>query len=186
MEQVVSELKSFCQKTILQLKEDLKSIRTGRASPALIEGLIVEAYGGSTKLKLMELSTITTEGPGTLVVIPFDPSTLSDIEKAILKSNLGVSPQVQGTRIMVKIPALSQEQREKMFKIIGQMVEERKGMIRNERDNSRRKIKQMTEDKTITEDQKYRSEKDIDTVTHQYTDEIQTIKDNKETEIMQI
>ncbi|MCS6956487.1 MAG: ribosome-recycling factor, partial [Patescibacteria group bacterium] len=106
----VQEFKQKSQKIIDSLKEDLKSIRTGKANPSLVENLIIETYSGTTKLKLMELSTITTEGPTTLIVIPFDPSTIQDIEKAILKSPLGLSPSVQGTKIILKIPPLSTEQ----------------------------------------------------------------------------
>ena len=109
------DLQDFKQQlslTATALTEDLKTIRTGRANPIIVEQLVVDAYGGSTKLKLMELATITTEGPAALVIVPFDPSTVPDIEKAILKSPLGLSPQVQGTRIIIRIPPLSEEQRE--------------------------------------------------------------------------
>lgn len=174
------------QQAAASLKEDLKAFRTGRANPSLIEQLPVDAYGGSTKLKLMELSTITTEGPAALVIMPFDPSTTTDIEKAILKSPLGLSPQVQGQKITIRIPPLSEEQREKYIKLVGQKVEDKKGVVRNMRDDVRKKIKVMFDAKQLTEDDKYRLEKEIDTLTQKMNGELATIRESKETEIRQV
>lgn len=186
MNPVLSEFQQIVVKMILHLREDLKSIRTGRASPSLVENLIVETYGGQTKLKLLELAHLTTEGPAQIVVTPFDPSTTSDIEKSILKSPIGFSPQVQGVRIIIKIPPLSEEQRQKLGKIVAQKIEEKKMAIRNVRDDARRKIKISFEKKEITEDEKFRQEKEIDTETQKYMDEIMSIKDLKEKEIMEV
>lgn len=180
------DFKNQSQKTVSQLKEDLKTIRTGRANPSILEGLIVETYGGQTKLKLLELSSITVDDSSTLVITPYDPSTSQDIEKAILKSPLGLSPQVQGTKIIVRIPPLSEEQRIKLIKIISQKVEERKNTIRNYRDEARRKIKNTFEAKNIGEDQKYRFEKEIDTLAQEVMESIQTIKESKEKEMMEV
>ena len=186
MDPSISNFKSFTQRVISELKENLKSIRTGRANPAIVENIIAEVYGGSTKLKIMELATITTEGPSTIVVAPFDPSTTADIERAILKSPLGITPQSQGTRLLLRVPPMSQEQREKVSKVIGVMIEEKKVMIRNERDESRKRIKSQLEKKELTEDDKYRMEKDIDTITQDAMGEIETIKESKQKEIMEV
>ncbi len=181
-----TQLKLNVQKVINSLREDLKSIRTGRATPSLVENLIVEAYGGSTKLRLMELATITTEGASALSIAPFDPSTVQDIEKSILKSPLGLSPAVQGSRIIIKIPPLSTEQREKFIKTAGEKIEDKKNQIRNLRDETRKSVKNSFEKKETTEDEKYRLEKEIDTITQTFFQEIETIKDKKETEIREI
>ncbi|MBI4004577.1 ribosome recycling factor, partial [Candidatus Roizmanbacteria bacterium] len=93
--------KSQIDRSLAALKEELKSIRTGRANPSVLENIVVETYGGQTKLRLMELSSIMTDDPVTLTVSPYDPSTLTDIERAILKSPLGLNPQLQGNRIVV-------------------------------------------------------------------------------------
>lgn len=186
MDGILSEFKSNVEKTVSQLKEDVKTIRTGRATPALVEGLIVETYGGQTKLKLMELSSITTEGPTAIVIIPFDMTTLQDIEKAILKSTLGLSPQTQGNRIVVKIPSLSQEQREKMIKFVGQKVEEKRQIIRNHRDEARKKLRNLLDSKEINEDVKFRAEKEIDVFAQKSMEEIQVIKESKEREIQEV
>ncbi|GAB4219610.1 MAG: ribosome recycling factor [Candidatus Microgenomates bacterium] len=183
---IVNQFKLDSQKIIDSLKEDLKSIRTGRANPSLVENLIVETYGGSTKLRLMELSTITTEGPTALVIVPFDPSTISDIEKAILKSPLGLSPSIQGTKIILKIPPLSTEQREKYIKLVSEKIEEKRNHIRNLRDNARKFIKNLFENKEVTEDEKFRLEKEIDKINSQLMEEIQLTKDKKEAEIREV
>ena len=183
---LTSDFKNSSQKVIESLKEDLKSIRTGHASPSLVENLVVEAYGGSTKLRLLELATITTEGPAALSITPFDPSTIQEIERSILKSPLGISPIVQGSRIIIKIPPLSSEQREKFIKIIGEKVEEKKVHIRNNRDSVRRVLKGMFEKKEITEDDIFRLEKEIDLITQKFMEEIQVIRDKKEKEIREV
>ena len=174
------------QKTIDQLQEDLRSMRSGRASPGLVEGLQVKTYGGETTLKLMELATITTDGPSALVINPFDPSTVVDIEKALLTSALGFSPQTQGQTITVRIPPLSQEQREKILKVIGQKIEERKVQIRNHRDDARKKLRSLLDAKEITEDDKFRGEKDIDAKSQKFMEYIQELKEKKEQEILEV
>lgn len=183
---LLTEFKQQSTKVIENLKEDLKSIRTGRASPSLVENMLVDAYGGQSKLRLLELATITTDGSSALSIIPFDPSVLSDIEKSILKSPLGISPIVQGNKIMLKIPALSEEQREKFIKFVGQKVEERKGIIRNLRDHARKSIKGAFEKKEITEDDKFRQEKEIDLASQKFMEEIELHKKHKEEEIREV
>ncbi len=183
---IISQFKLDSQKVIEALKEDLKTIRTGRANPALVENLVIETYGGSTKLRLMELATITTDGPTVLVIAPYDPSTVSDIEKAILKSPLGLSPSVQGTRILLRLPPLSSEQREKYIKLVGEKIEEKRNHIRNLRDEARKMIKNLFEKKELTEDEKYRLEKEIDETNSRLMEEIKVIKEKKEIEIREI
>ena len=134
----------------------------------------------------MEMATITTEGSAALVISPFDPSTIPDIEKAILKSPLGLSPQVQGTKVIIRIPPLSEEQREKYVKLVGQKVEEKRGIIRNHRDDKRKKIKLSFDSKEITEDDKYRIEKEIDNLTQKSNEELLFIKEQKEKEIREV
>lgn len=182
----IQEFKSKSQKAIDFLKEDLKTIRTGRATPALVENLVIETYGGSTKLRMVELATIVTEGPSALIISPFDPSTIQDIEKAILKSPLGMSPLTQGSKIILKIPPLSEEQREKYIKLAGSKVEEKKVQIRAARDDARRVLKDQFEKKEITEDEKFRVEKEIDSLSSKSMEEIETIRDKKEQEIREV
>lgn len=183
---LITLFKQQAEKVSSQLKEDLKTIRSGRATPALIEGLQVKTYGGETTLKLMELATITTDGSAALIITPFDPATVADIEKALQQSALGFNPQTHGSTITVRIPPLSQEQREKILKMIGQKIEEKKVQIRGYRDDVRRKLRAKLDAKEITEDEKFRAEKEIDVAAQKQTEEILEIKQKKEEEIMQI
>lgn len=182
----LNQYKTSLSQTISHLKDQLKTIRTGRANPSMIEDLLVETYGGSTTLKLKELSTIVTEGPSALIVAPFDPSTITDIEKAILKSPLGLTPATQGSRIMLRIPAMSQEQRDKFVKLVGQMIEDKRVVARNHRDDIRKKVKESFDLKELSEDEKYRIEKEIDVISQKIMEEIQKLKDLKEAEIREI
>lgn len=186
MNSIVSSFKTAIQTTLNHLKEELKSIRTGRANPSLIESLPIEAYGGSMTMKLRDIASITTEGADALVVVPFDPSTTTDIEKGILKSPLGLNPQTQGNRMVVRIPPLSQEQREKYLKLISQNVEEHKVSIRNERDAIRKKIKAAQDAKEMSEDERFRLEKEVDNATQSANEEISIIRESKEKEIMEV
>lgn len=183
---LVNEFKQKSQKIIDILKEDLKSIRTGRANPSLVENIIIETYGGTTKLRLMELATITTEGSTALSIMAFDPSIIPDIEKSILKSPLGLSPIVQGNKIIIKIPPLSAEQREKYIKLVGEKIEDKKNQIRGIRDEIRKNLKNLFEKKEITEDEKYRLEKEIDNQNASLMKEIDNIKSKKEVEIREV
>jgi ribosome recycling factor len=182
----LTSFKQSLQQTINALKEELKSIRTGRANPAMVEDIIIDAYGGSTKLRLKEVATITTDGASALLIAPFDPSTIVDIEKGILKSPLGITPQTQGTRITIRIPPMSTEQRDKYSKLVGQMIEEKRNIIRNHRDDIRKKIRDGFDKKEITEDDKYRQEKEIDTLTQKANEDIASIKAAKDAEIQQV
>lgn len=169
--------------TIEHLKEELKGIRTGRANPSMVENLTVETYGGQTKLRLLELATILNEDSLTLSIMAYDPSTVEDISRAILKSPLGLNPQIQGIKILLRLPPLSQEQRDKMIKLLGQIIEHHKMSIRNHRDEARKIIRTQFEKKEITEDMKFRQEKDIDTQTQKFMETIETMRSKKEEEL---
>ena len=182
----LNTFKSNIALTVTALKEELKSIRTGRANPAMIEDIIIDAYGGSTKLRLKELSTITTDGASALLIAPFDPSTIQDIERGILKSPLGITPQTQGTRITIRIPPMSAEQRDKYVKLVGQMIEDKRSIVRNHRDDVRKKVRDEFDKKILTEDDKYRLEKEIDTLTQKANEDIAAVKAAKDTEIQQV
>lgn len=171
---------------IEKLKEELRLIRTGAVNPALVENIIVETYGGQTKLKILELAAITTAPPQSLLISPFDPSTIKDIEKALLQSNLGASPVVQNNQILLKFPPLSTEQREKLAKLVNQLIETTRQKIRNLRDQERKAIKITFEKKEITEDQKFKKEKEIDTQTQKINETIEEIKTKKINEVMNI
>jgi ribosome recycling factor len=173
-------------KTIEAFKTDLSGLRTGKTSPSLVENIIVETYGGTTKMKLQELSTITSDGPQSLLVTPFDASTVRDIENAIINSPLHLSPSMDGRSIRLKIPPLTEDQRKQMTKIVSQKAEETKNKIRLGRDEIRKKVKQNFEDKVLSEDERSRVEKNIEKITQEFSLQTDTIKEKKESELMSI
>ena len=172
------------QDIILNLKEELKTFRTGKANPSFVENIIVETYNNTVKLKLKELAAISTLDSTTLQIKPFDLSTIKDIEKAILKSPLGISPKLETDQLIVKFPPLSQEQRKKFVKLINQVVEEGKKNIRKIRDEIRKLIKNSFENKMVSEDERFRLEKQIDEETKKLMEEIDNLKATKEKEIL--
>ena len=183
MKTLIPDLKKHFDGVVLRLKEDLKAIRTSHASPALLENIDVEAYGGTMKMKLMELATISNESATKLSVVPFDPSITQDIEKAIRKSPLGLSPTTQTNKIYITVPSLSEEQRTKYVKLANEITEASKHIIRGYRDDARKKIKHLFESKEISEDDKFRLEKQVDDETQKANEQVQIVKDKKEKEI---
>ena len=184
MDSIITAFKQSTSQLIESAKEELKGIRTGRANGGMVENLTIETYG--SKMRLKELATIATEGPTAIVIVPFDPGTIRDIEKSILASPLGFSPKTEGSKMYIRIPPLSEEQRVKYAKLASQMIEETKTFIRHEREDSRKKLKNMFDAKEIMEDEKFRTEKEIDSITTKTTETLQTMKESKEKEIMEV
>lgn len=186
IQSIEQEFSTQSQHATSQLTDDLRQIRTGKASPSLIEDLEVATYGGQMKMKLKELASIATEGPTALIIDPFDPSTVQDIEKAFLTSPLQLSPRVEGKTLRILTPALTTEQREKFVKLVNQKIEETKNNIRYYRDHARKSIKTLLDEKAISEDDKFRAEKAIDTKTKDFSDSLDVIKKRKQDEIMSL
>jgi ribosome recycling factor len=181
-----TEFKTQLYRIVEKTQENLATIRTGRATSALIENIMVTTYGGQTTLRLIELATITNEGPQTLLVSPFDPSITADLEKALRESNLGFSVSVGGNQIRAKTPPLTEEQRQKYTRLVSQFAEESREAIRRARDEIRKKLKNELDNKEISEDVKYRQEEEIDKIAKEYTDKIEDIKKAKEQEVLNI
>lgn len=176
------KFKQESEKVISHLASELKSFRTGKASPAIVEEIEIEAYS-QTKLRLKEVAAITTLDSASLLVKPFDPSILNNIEKAILKTPLGITPQVQGSQIILKFPPLTEEQRQKLIKFLNQTIEEKRNLVRRFRDESRKMIKTQFTEKKITEDQRFRLEKQLDEETKNFMAKIDELKTKKEVEL---
>lgn len=183
---IISECHHKVNAVVAYIKSEIVNIRGGKVSPSLVEGIMVETYEGTAKLKLMELATINMVGPLELLVTPFDYATLKDIEKALLAAPLNVMPRVEDKMIRLKLSPLSEEQRHKLLKLIGQKIEEGKVKLRLARDEARRKIKTGFEDKEFSEDQKFRLEKEIDRVVHEHSDKLDAMEEKKKKEIMEI
>ncbi len=186
MHDIISWFINKAHNSLSQLKEEVKTIRAGKVNPSLLENIIVEAYQGQMKLKLNELAAITNYDNSTLIVKPYDPSIIHDIEKSLLKSPLGISPRLENNQFKILFPPLSQEQRAKYLKLLNQIIEDGKNLIRRYRDEARKKIKMSFEAKEISEDQKFRFEKLIDEETKKVINEIDVVKNSKEEEILNV
>ncbi|HHH83123.1 MAG TPA: ribosome recycling factor [Chloroflexi bacterium] len=168
---------------IRALEEDLAAIRTGRASPALVERLNVEYYG--TPTPLMQLATISAPEPRLLTIRPFDPASIRDIERAILASDLGLTPSNDGKLIRLNIPPLTEERRHELVRIVRGRAEEGRVAVRNVRRDVLNDLREFEREKLISEDDLHRAEKDLQELTDKYIEEIEAISERKEKEILE-
>lgn len=173
-------------KAVEVVKNDLSTVRTGRATPALVEHVEVTVYGGSTKMKVRDVATITAGDAQMLTIQPFDPSTKDEIAKGIQEANIGLNPMVEGEIIRINIPPLSTERREEYLKLAKAKLEGGKVMIRQVRHDDMGKLKRAFEAKEITEDDRKRLEKQIQDVTDDMIAELDRLAELKEKELMQI
>jgi ribosome recycling factor len=169
---------------IAVLADDLAGIRTGRASPALIEKLPVEYYGVSTPL--MQLASISVPEPRSLMVKPFDAASIKDIEKAIRASNIGLNPNSDGKAIHLNLPPLDEERRRELVKHMNHRLEEARVAVRNIRRDLHNDIRDYEKEKLITEDDLKRGEDDLQKLTDKFVEEINKLGQHKEIEIMEV
>ena len=184
IEDLLKETEERMEKAVDALRENLMSIRTGRASPALVERLPVEYYGTLTPLN--QLATISVPEPRLLTIRPWDPNALADIERAILKSELGLTPTNDGKIIRLVIPRLTEERRQELVKLVGKRVEEGKIAIRNIRRDAIEDLREMENEKLISEDEFYRTKDDIQEITDKFVARMDEIGRDKEKEILEI
>jgi len=182
MQAVVSESKIKMQKAVEVLQDDLKAFRGGRATPALVEHLKVEYYGSPTPLKA--LATISAPEADMLMIKPFDPASVKDIEKAIKSSDLSIAPIVEGKFIRLNIPPLSEERRRHLVQQAKQAGEQTKVSIRNIRRDANKTLEKQKKESQITEDELNAAKKQIDDITKEFSDKVDTLVTNKSNEIM--
>ncbi len=168
-------------KTLDATKREFQNIRTGRASIALVEGIVVDYYNTPTPLK--GLGNISTPDPKTIAITPWDPGVISEIEKAIQKSNLGLTPHNDGKVVRINIPSLTEERREELSKLIKKTAEEGRIAIRAARHEAIETVKKLEKGKQIPEDQSHASQKDIQKITDKFIADIDASLKQKETEI---
>lgn len=150
METIIMNLEEKSEKTLSVLKEDLNTVRAGRANPALLDKVMVNYYGMLTPLK--NIANISVPDPRTLMISPFDPKSVGDIERAINMANIGINPSNDGKVIRLVIPQVTEERRKELTKTVKKMGEEAKVAVRNVRRDSNEKLKKMEKDHEITED----------------------------------
>jgi ribosome recycling factor len=172
------------QKTIEALKRELNTIRTGRATPALVEYIKVDAYGVSTPLP--QIATISAPEARVLVIQPWDRNTLASIQKAILQSDLGLNPINDGTRIRLVIPPPTEERRKELVKVVRRRVEEARVAIRNLRREAMEELKRLESEKEISQDENKRALDRLQKLTDSFVVKANEVGQDKEAEIMEI
>lgn len=174
------------QKVLGLIKSDLSTVRTGRAAPSLVENISINAYGGTSKMRVLELATIGSLDPQTLVVTPFDSSIIGEIQKGIQEANVGLNPVIDGQVIRISIPPLSQERREELVGLVRQKLEGGRIQIRQARHEAMEEIKKQEKLKIISEDDVLRLEKEVQKLTDSTIAEIDSLGKRKEEELLQI
>lgn len=178
------EAESRMKGAIQALEEDLGTIRTGRASPTLVEKLQVEYYG--TPTPLMQLATITVPEPRSLMIRPFDASTMRTIERAILASDLGLTPNNDGKSIRLNLPPLTEERRRELVKMVHHRLEDARVALRNIRRDIIKDLQEFEKEKLISEDDLKRGESELQKITDKYVEEVNATGIRKEKEIMEV
>lgn len=181
---VYQETEARMEKAISALVQELNTIRTGRANPSLVELLAIEYYG--TQTPLQELASISVPESRSLLIRPYDPSSLKNIEKAILKSDLGLTPNNDGENIRLVLPTPTEERRLDLVKIVGVKAEEARISIRNIRRDSIRDLRDFEDEKMITEDDQHRGEDKVQEITNDFINKIDEVCERKESEIMEV
>jgi ribosome recycling factor len=180
----LTEAESRMRGAVRSLEDDLSTIRTGRASPALIEKLSVEYYGSPTPL--VQLATISAPEPRLLTIRPFDPGSMKDIERAIQASDLGLTPNNDGKNIRLNIPSLTEERRHELVRVVRNRTEEARVAIRNVRRDTQNDIREFEKEKLISEDELKRGEDDLQKLTDRYIEQINEASDRKEKEVLEV
>jgi ribosome recycling factor len=184
---VTEALKSIDEKmkaSVKMFRTDLATIRTGHATPALVEHIKVE-YAG-VPMPLNQLAGISAPEAGLLVIQPWDKNSLHEIEKAISKSELGLNPANDGNIIRIAIPPLSEERRQELIKVVHRRIEERRIVIRNLRHEAMNELKQMEKDKEISQDEQKRAQDQLQKLTDFFISEVDKLGDSKEQELMEV
>jgi len=170
-------------KAVEVLKADLRTFRTGRASPALLERVTVDYYGHPTPLN--QLAVISAPEPTLLVVRPYDPGSLEEIERGILKSDVGLTPSNDGRIIRLPIPRLTEERRQELAKMVRQRAEEGKVALRNVRRDTLEDLREFEKEKLVSEDEFYRGKEKLQDLIDHYTEQMEEISSRKQREIVE-
>jgi ribosome recycling factor len=184
IDDIQDEARTSIIKSIESLQKDLRRIRTGRASLALLDGIMVDYYGSPTPFN--QLATLSIPEARQITIQPWDSQAVPDIEKAILKSELGLNPSNDGKIVRINIPPLTAERRKELVKVVKKMGEECKVQIRNHRRDANDMLKDLKKEKQISEDDQHKAQDKIQKTTDEYIAKVDVVMTEKETEIMEI
>jgi len=182
-DEILLDVEERMEKAVNKLKNDLSGIRTGRANPGLVDSLRVEVYGSPCPIK--QVAAVGAPEPNQIVIRPYDPNTLKDIEKAIQASDLGLNPQSDGRVIRLNVPALSGEVRRKMVARVRELCEEAKVAIRNIRRDGNKMADQAEKDKDLSEDDRDEVKEQIQDLTKQYESQAEDLAKAREKEVLE-
>lgn len=183
MKEILTDTEAKMKKTIEILAGEFSRIRTARANPALLDGIKVDYYGALTPLK--QIASIGVPDPRSLVIQPWDKAALGAIEKAIQKSDLGLNPSVEAALIRIMIPALTEERRRDLVKLVSRLTEESRVAVRNIRRDAIDRLKKKEKDKEISEDDMHHAQKQVQDLTDKYVKELDELFGKKEKEILE-
>ncbi len=181
---LMRETEDHMKKTVHALEVDLSAIRTGRASPALVERLVVDYY--DTPTQLQQLAVISAPEPQLLTIRPYDPGSLKNIERAILASELGLTPNNDGKMIRLALPPLTESRRNDLIKVVHKRLEEARVSIRNIRRDAHKDMRDFEKEGLISEDDLERGEEDLQKLTDKYVEQVAAVGQRKEDEIREV
>ncbi|MFA6409963.1 MAG: ribosome recycling factor [Candidatus Buchananbacteria bacterium] len=182
MSLIIENFKPEFERAIENLKNELSTLRVGRANPLMVENILVEAY--ASKMPVKQLASVVVPEARTLLIQPWDKTVIKEIEKAIIKANIGINPVNEGQQLRLTIPALTEESRKELTKSVGEKVERTRITIRQIRDKTKDEIAKQEKNKEITEDDKYELQKKLDEVVKDYNEKVKQMGESKEEEIM--
>lgn len=180
------QVRQKMQAALASLQDTVSTIRSGRATPSLIQNLEVMVYGGTQRLRILEVASVTSPDPQTLVIDPWDKSIIGEIKKGIEAANIGMNPSIDGEIIRISVPPLTTEDREKFVKLLSVKLEEARVAVRQIRGDFMKSIKQEFDERKITEDEKFAFEKNLQNLTDEFVAKIEDIGNKKKSELMQL
>jgi ribosome recycling factor len=181
---IIEKILPNLDKSIEHFREEMNQLRTGRASTALVENLLVDYYGSKSPLK--QIASLSTPEPRMILVSPWDKNNLASIEKAIKESQLGLQPNNDGQVVRINIPQLTEERRRDLIKVLNQKAEEAKISVRQIREEAWEEIQEQEKSGQISEDDKFSGKENLQAVINEYNEKIQALRDVKEKDIMTI
>ena len=184
VESALKDATEKMDKAIVVLKEELSGVRTGRATPALLSRLTMDYYG--TQVLIQQMASFSVPEPRTLVIQPFDKSAIGAIEKAVMQSDIGITPSNDGNVIRLSFPPLTEERRKELIKVVHHRAEEGRVAVRNVRRHSKEALEKLEHDGAISEDDLVRSEKELQKLTDKHVAEIDEVLGHKEQELKEI
>jgi ribosome recycling factor len=185
-EEIEFECEELMEKAVAFLRQEFRTIRTGRASPGLVDSLRVEVASYGSTMDLREVASISAPEANLLVIKPYDPSVIKDIERAIQSSELGITPMSDGKMIRLPVPPLSGERRQKLLQQVRKLGENQKIAVRNVRRDANRKIESELKEKSISEDEAEKAKEDIQELTKKYEGQIDSIVTSKTKEVEEV